>query len=81
MTRSLCSNVLAACALLSLPALPVDAKDGLREMQVDSELVLYPGKGHVIEDAGNRANMLRRVVDWYDRYIKFTKTEARFHRN
>lgn len=48
----------------------VELHDGLAELGIDTELILYEGEGHGISDSRNRTHMLRSILAWYDRYLK-----------
>jgi dipeptidyl aminopeptidase/acylaminoacyl peptidase len=42
---------------------------GLRRYRTDAELVLYPREGHGFREQKHREDVLRRVVDWFDRNL------------
>ncbi len=42
----------------------------LRAQNVPTELVVYPGEGHSFHDSKDRADVLQRAVDWFDKYLK-----------
>ena len=42
----------------------------LQHFDVDTEFVLYPRAGHGISEREHQIDMLNRVVDWFDRYVK-----------
>jgi len=42
----------------------------LRELNVPSELIIYPGEFHVIKRPSFRRHRLERYLKWYDRWIK-----------
>jgi dipeptidyl aminopeptidase/acylaminoacyl peptidase len=42
----------------------------LRELGVPSSFAIYPGEGHGLRDPAHLADSERRVVDWFDRYLK-----------
>jgi dipeptidyl aminopeptidase/acylaminoacyl peptidase len=46
---------------------------GLKRYGVDTELVLYPREPHGFQEAKHRVDVLKRVVDWYDKHLKETK--------
>ncbi len=37
---------------------------------VESELVIYPGEGHLPRQEKHQIDMLERMLDWFDRYLK-----------
>jgi dipeptidyl aminopeptidase/acylaminoacyl peptidase len=41
----------------------------LRALGVASTLMVYAGEGHAIQSAQNIADVNRRVVGWFDRYL------------
>ena len=43
---------------------------GLRYYDVPSELVIYPREGHGLREPLHRKDAYRRVLKWYDRYVK-----------
>ena len=56
---------------------PIDPKGqsqelyrGLKRYGVESEFVLYPREPHGFQEAKHRVDMQRRVVDWFDKYLK-----------
>jgi dipeptidyl aminopeptidase/acylaminoacyl peptidase len=42
----------------------------LKEMGVSTSLVIYPGEGHRLRDPANAADMRKRTVAWFDKYVK-----------
>lgn len=42
----------------------------LRQKGIPVQLVVYPREGHVIQEASHLRDLLRRVVGWYDRWLK-----------
>ncbi len=42
----------------------------LQHFEVDTEFVLYPRAGHGISEREHQIDLLNRVVDWFDRYMK-----------
>jgi dipeptidyl aminopeptidase/acylaminoacyl peptidase len=46
---------------------------GLKRYGVDAELVLYPREPHGFQEAKHRVDVLKRVVDWYDKHLKVAK--------
>jgi dipeptidyl aminopeptidase/acylaminoacyl peptidase len=45
---------------------------GLKLLGVATEMVVYPDEGHVLEKRSNQIDAMRRVLAWYDRYLKRT---------
>jgi dipeptidyl aminopeptidase/acylaminoacyl peptidase len=37
---------------------------------VETQLVVYSGEGHDFRKAGNRADAVRRTLDWFNRHLK-----------
>lgn len=56
------------------PANPVGQSIGfyraLKRQGVPCELVVYPREGHLPREEKHQVDMLRRMLDWYDRYLK-----------
>ena len=46
---------------------------GLKLLGVATEMIVYPGEGHVLEKRSNQIDEMRRVLAWYDRYLKRTE--------
>jgi dipeptidyl aminopeptidase/acylaminoacyl peptidase len=42
----------------------------LRTLGVQTELVVYPGEGHMFRDPQHQRDAMRRTVEWFDRYLK-----------
>lgn len=42
----------------------------LEHFGVDTEYVLYPRAGHGISEREHQIDLLNRVIDWFDRYVK-----------
>ena len=42
----------------------------LRELGVPSELVIYPGEGHLFAKPANQRDVAQRVAGWFDRYLR-----------
>jgi len=36
---------------------------------VDSQMVIYPGAGHVLSERGQQLDLMRRVLTWYDEHL------------
>ena len=41
----------------------------LKFLNVPAQLVVYPGEGHAISKPENRRDLMRRMADWFDRYL------------
>ena len=58
------------------PANPVGQSIGyyraLKRLGVPCELVVYPREGHLPREEKHQVDMLRRMLDWYDHYLKPT---------
>jgi dipeptidyl aminopeptidase/acylaminoacyl peptidase len=56
------------------PANPVAQSIGyyraLKRYGVPCELVVYPREGHLPRELGHQTDILRRMLDWFDRYMK-----------
>ena len=52
------------------PTQSVEYWHALREKGVPTSLVIYPGEGHRLRDPANAADMRRRTVAWFDKYVK-----------
>ncbi len=42
----------------------------LRAINVPTQLVIYAGEGHGIRAPKNRADVTKRTLDWFDRYLR-----------
>jgi dipeptidyl aminopeptidase/acylaminoacyl peptidase len=42
----------------------------LRALHVPTEHVLYPGENHIFQETDHMIDLRRRVVEWFDRYLK-----------
>jgi len=42
----------------------------LRDLGVPTSMAIYPGEGHGLRDPAHLADSERRVLDWFDRYLK-----------
>ena len=42
----------------------------LRELGVPTTLVVYPGQGHELGNAADRADSKRRILDWFGRWLR-----------
>jgi dipeptidyl aminopeptidase/acylaminoacyl peptidase len=52
------------------PTQSVEYWHALKAMGVPTSLVIYPGEGHRLRDPANSADMRRRTVAWFDKYVK-----------
>ena len=52
------------------PTQSVEYWHALKEMGVPTSLVIYPGEGHRLRDPANSADMRKRTVAWFDKYVK-----------
>jgi dipeptidyl aminopeptidase/acylaminoacyl peptidase len=43
---------------------------GLKDVGVETELVVYPREGHNIQEYAHQLDIQRRVVAWFDKYLK-----------
>ncbi len=44
--------------------------NGLKSLGVETEMVIYPREQHPIEERPHQIDLLKRVLDWYDRHLK-----------
>jgi dipeptidyl aminopeptidase/acylaminoacyl peptidase len=51
------------------PAQSLEFHHGMDAMGVPNSLVIYPGEGHGIRDAENKADLKRRILGWFDHYL------------
>jgi len=42
----------------------------LRELGIPTELVIYPGEGHLFAKPANQRDVAQRVAGWFDRYLR-----------
>ena len=42
----------------------------LKTLGVETQLVVYPNEGHAIADPEHRRDVVRRSVEWFDKYLK-----------
>ncbi|NIJ32558.1 S9 family peptidase [Sphingomonas oligoaromativorans] len=52
------------------PTQSVEYWNGLKAMGVATSLVIYPDEGHGIRNPAHVADVRRRSVEWFDRYLK-----------
>ena len=43
---------------------------GLRSVGVETEMVVYPNEGHGISSPANQVDINRRVLEWFNRYLR-----------
>jgi dipeptidyl aminopeptidase/acylaminoacyl peptidase len=43
---------------------------GLKDVGVETELVVYPREGHQIQEYGHQLDVQKRVVAWFDKHLK-----------
>jgi dipeptidyl aminopeptidase/acylaminoacyl peptidase len=55
------------------PTQSVEYWHALREMNVPTSLVIYPGEGHGIRGPENRIDVGRRTIAWFDRWLGRTR--------
>lgn len=48
----------------------IEFDHAMKEFGVPSEMVIYPGEGHALRDPTHVADRERRIVGWFDRYLK-----------
>jgi dipeptidyl aminopeptidase/acylaminoacyl peptidase len=42
----------------------------LKTLGVETQLVIYPGEGHAFRNVEHRHDVIRRTLEWFDRYLK-----------
>jgi len=42
----------------------------LRELKVPTQLIIYPGEGHLFITPENQADRMDQTVAWFDKYLK-----------
>jgi len=42
----------------------------LKDLNVPTSIMIYPGEGHVLRDPAHSADAMRRTLEWFDRYLK-----------
>jgi dipeptidyl aminopeptidase/acylaminoacyl peptidase len=52
------------------PTQSIEYWHGLKAMGVPTTLVIYPEEGHRLRDPANSADMRKRTVAWFDKYVK-----------
>ena len=52
------------------PTQSIEYWHALKEMGVPTSLVIYPGEGHRLRDPAHSADMRKRTVAWFDKYVK-----------
>ena len=43
---------------------------GLRQVGVDTELVVYPRERHGFREISHQIDLVERIVEWFERYLK-----------
>ncbi len=51
------------------PAQSLEFHHGLDAVGVPNSLMIYAGEGHGIRDADHKADLKRRILDWFDHYL------------
>jgi len=52
------------------PTQSIEYWHALKEMGVPTSLVIYPGEGHRLRDPVHSADVRKRTVAWFDKYVK-----------
>ena len=52
------------------PTQSIEWWHALKDMNVPVSLVIYPGEGHGIRDPEHRADVKKRTIAWFDKYLK-----------
>jgi dipeptidyl aminopeptidase/acylaminoacyl peptidase len=52
---------------------------GLKSFKVPTELVVYPGEGHSFSQPDHQRDLVRRMLDWFAKYMPEGKSEVRSH--
>jgi dipeptidyl aminopeptidase/acylaminoacyl peptidase len=52
------------------PTQSVEYWNGLKTYNVPTSLVIYPDEGHHVRQPEHQADTRRRVIEWFDRYLK-----------
>ncbi|MGN6279642.1 MAG: S9 family peptidase [Sphingomonas sp.] len=52
------------------PTQSIEWWHALKDMNVPVSLVIYPGEGHGIRDPEHRADVGKRTIAWFDKYLK-----------
>ena len=50
---------------------------GLKSFNVPTELVVYPGEGHNFSQPDHQRDLVRRMLDWFAKYMPEGKSEVR----
>jgi dipeptidyl aminopeptidase/acylaminoacyl peptidase len=52
------------------PTQSVEYWNGLKAAGVPTSLIIYPDEGHGVRQPEHQADMRKRVMDWFDHYLK-----------
>ena len=44
--------------------------NGLKDVGVETELVVYPREGHNIQEYAHQLDVQKRVLAWFDKHLK-----------
>lgn len=47
----------------------------LKALNVPTSIMIYPGEGHGLRDPAHSADLMRRTLDWLDKYLKSTRSD------
>ena len=42
----------------------------LKARGTPTELVVYPGEGHMFRDSAHKRDLIERAIAWFDKYVK-----------
>ena len=42
----------------------------LKTLGVPTEMVVYPGEGHMFKDSGHKRDLFERAIAWFDKYLR-----------
>ena len=51
--------------------------NGLKAMNVETEMVVYQNEGHGIGSPANQVDINRRVLEWFNRHLRPGRTPGR----
>ncbi len=49
---------------------PYEFWHALKMLQVPTQLIIYPGEGHLFIDPKNQADRMDQTVAWFDKYLR-----------